>query len=141
MLGASFLESGGAILTVVTPLVAVPLTVITFYLRSLREHQVSRHTDVVRHVDALEASLATLRQRIAEFERDFTTKEEWLRECMLARRTLEHLREKTARLETVLQHLDWSETGQRTSPARRPVGTGTAARMDDSAGDGHEDGW
>ena len=40
---ASLLEAAGPLLAVLTPLVAVPLTVITFYLRSLREHQVTWH--------------------------------------------------------------------------------------------------
>ena len=105
MIGTSFLESGGVILTIVTPLVAVPLTIITFYLRSLREHQVSRHADMVRHLDVVENTVATLRQALTECERDYTTKEEWLRECMLARRTLHDLSEKSVRIETMLQHL------------------------------------
>lgn len=100
----SYLESSGLILSVVTPLVAVPLTMITFYLRSLREHQVSRHADLARKVDALDAATIALRQTITDFERDYTTKEEWLRECMLARSTLQQLGEKSIRLETELQH-------------------------------------
>ena len=100
----SYLESSGLILSVVTPLVAVPLTMITFYLRSLREHQVSRHADLARKVDALDVAMVTLRQTITDFERDYTTKEEWLRECMLARSTLLQLGEKAIRLETELQH-------------------------------------
>ncbi len=88
---ASMLESTATLLGVLTPLVAVPLTVITFYLRSLREHQISWHAEFIRRVEAVEASTAELRKLLREFERDFTTKEEWLRECMQARRTLEEL--------------------------------------------------
>lgn len=40
---------------------------------------------------------------LAEFERDYTTKEEWLRECMLARRSLEQLNEAAVRMETTVQ--------------------------------------
>jgi hypothetical protein len=100
----SYLESSGLILSVVTPLVAVPLTMITFYLRSLREHQVSRHADLARKVDALDTAMAALRQSMTDFERDYTTKEEWLRECMWARSTLLQLSEKAIRLETKMQH-------------------------------------
>lgn len=109
MIGASLVESAGPLLTVLTPLVAVPLTVITFYLRSLREHQVSWHADLVRRVESVEASVATVREAVAEFERDYTTKEEWLRECMMARRTLEQLCETTVRIETTMQGLLISE--------------------------------
>jgi hypothetical protein len=99
------MESTGALLTIIVPLVAVPLTVITFYLRSSREHQVSRHADLLRRADSLEAAVADLRRALNDFERDYTTKEEWLRECMLARRTLEQLTETTVRIETTMQNL------------------------------------
>lgn len=103
MMVASMLESTGALLTILTPLVAVPLTVITFYLRSLREHQLSWHAEWVRRVEAVESSAADFRRMLAEFERDYTTKEEWLRECMLARQTLAHLTETTVRIETTMR--------------------------------------
>ncbi len=124
MIGVSFVESAGALLTILTPLVAIPLTVITFYLRSLREHQVSWHRDLVRRVESVEASTLALRTTIGELERDFTTKEEWLRECMAARRTLEKLSETTVRIETTMQGLLLSEHPRRTTenvPAGRIV--------------------
>ena len=99
---ASLLESTGVLLTILTPLVVVPLTVIMFYLRSLREHHDVGHTDLMRRITSVEQSIVELRGMIAAFERDFTTKEEWLRECMLARRTLEQLNETTVRLETAV---------------------------------------
>ncbi len=104
-MAANALESAGMLLTILTPLVAIPLTVITFYLRSLREHQVSWHAELVRRVESVEASALDLRKALTEFERDYTTKEEWLRECMLARRTLEQLSEITVRIETTVQGL------------------------------------
>jgi hypothetical protein len=97
------LESAGMLLTVLTPLVAVPLTVITFYLRSMREHQISRHAELVRRMDSVEDMITELRKTLGEFERDYTTKEEWLRECMQARRTLEQVREATIRMDTAIQ--------------------------------------
>ena len=105
MILSSLSESTGTLLTILTPLVAVPLTVITFYLRSLREHQVSWHAELVRRVESVEASTLDLRKALGEFERDYTTKEEWLRECMHARRTLEQLSEMTIRMETRMQSL------------------------------------
>lgn len=98
---ARLLEFFGALLTVLTPLVAVPLTIITFYLRSLREHQVSWHAELVRRMDSVEAAAAELRKTVDCFERDYTTKEEWLRECMHARRLLEQVTAATVRLEAL----------------------------------------
>lgn len=104
VLAATWIESAGTFLTILTPLVAVPLTVITFYLRSLREHQVSWHADLIRRVESIELSVAELRRALADFERDYTTKEEWLRESTIARGTLERLAESTVRMETQLQN-------------------------------------
>ena len=100
---ASFWELSGTFLTVLTPLTAVPLTVITFYLRSIREHQISWHAQWVRRLEAVEAAATELRRTIGEFERDYATKEEWLRECMYARRKLEQLGETVVRIETLME--------------------------------------
>lgn len=108
MLG-TILESAGVLLTIATPLVAVPLTVITFYLRSLREHQISWHAELMRRVEIVEGAAVELRKTVTAFERDYTNKEEWLRECMLARRTLEHLTEKAVRMETTMQEATWTK--------------------------------
>ena len=102
MILASFWEMSGTFLTVLTPLVAVPLTVITFYLRSIREHQMTWHSEWARRFEAVETSAAELRRTAGEFERDYATKEEWLRECMHARRKLEQLGETVVRLETTI---------------------------------------
>lgn len=123
---ASVLKSAGTLLSIVTPLVAIPLTVITFYLRSLREHQVSWHAALVRRVESVETSVADLRKAVGEFERDYTTKEEWLRECMLARRTLEQLSKATVRIETTVRdRLPGPDTGP---------GFGRRCSSNDSAG-------
>jgi len=93
------LERIGILLSVLTPLVAVPLTVITFYLRSLREHQLTRQQELAQRLDEQGHGLEALRRSMAEFERDYTTKEEWLRECLHARHVLERLTVVTAGLE------------------------------------------
>ena len=95
-------ESFGTLLGVLTPLLVVPLTVITFYLRSLREQQTTGHGEVVRRVESIERTAEGLRDAITNFERDFTTKEEWLRECMLARQTLNWLSKKVVQMETAM---------------------------------------
>lgn len=103
MMMASTLESTGMLLAILTLLVAVPLTVITFYLRSLREHQATWQVELIRRVEAVEASAIDLRKSLFALERDYTTKEEWLRECMLARQTLAQLTEASVRIETALK--------------------------------------
>ncbi len=88
-----------SLLALAAPLVAVPLGAMTFYLRSIRDQQVTHRHDFERRLETLEADLGRLARRIGENERDFTTKEDWLRESMLARQNIERLAEAQARLE------------------------------------------
>ena len=92
--------TAAAIVAVAAPLVAVPLTVVTFYLKALREHQISRQDELARRIEALDESAGAARQAVVEVQRDYTTKEEWLRENMAARRHLERLLAAVTRLET-----------------------------------------
>ncbi len=124
---AAVLESGGTLLAVLTPLVAVPLTVITFYLRSLREHQVTWHSELVRRFETVEASVTDLRKIVSEFERDYTSKEEWLRECMQARHTLEQLKEASVRLDATMGNMISN------TYAERGADRGRAGRVEDNS--------
>ena len=90
--------TAGAIAVVLAPLAAVPLTVVTFHLRALGEQHRARQEEIARRVEALESSVASLRQDLAETQRDYTGKEEWLRESLAGRRQLERLSEALARL-------------------------------------------
>ena len=90
----------GAWLLVLTPLVGVPLTAITFYLRAVREQSTGRIAELAQRVDRLDTLADSTRQRIADVERDFTTKEEWVREIMLARAERRKLHETVVRLES-----------------------------------------
>lgn len=105
------MQSVGTLLSVLTPLVVVPLTVITFYLRSMREHQLSWHAALVRRVDAMEDGIAEIRKSIKDLEREYTTKEEWLRECMQTRRLLEHATDAAVRMEGMMQGLGNADGG------------------------------
>lgn len=78
-------------LAVLTPLVGIPLTVITFYLKALRDQQVGRHAELANRVGVLDAAVERLRDDAAELHRDAVTKEEWLRESMWARGRIEQL--------------------------------------------------
>ena len=133
MTATTFWESGGTFLAVVTPLVAVPLTVITFYLRSIREHQLSWQNELVRRCDAIESSTNQVRSAIGELERDCVTKEEWLRECMQARGSIERLTELTVRLDATMESVIAGRRG--TQAARRERSAGDD-RMRGEASDG-----
>ncbi|MCP4248728.1 MAG: hypothetical protein GY778_16915 [bacterium] len=93
----------GSLLVVVAPLVGVPLTVITFYLRALREYQSGKLTELDQRVDRLDTLADALNRRIGEVERDYTTKEEWIRESMWVRSERQWLTETVARLEVESQ--------------------------------------
>lgn len=97
------MEPTGTLLTMLTTLVAVPLTASLFYVRSLRENQLAWQGEMTRRVEAVEVAATDLRRFLAEFGRDYATKEEWLRECMQTRRTVERLSEVTARIESILE--------------------------------------
>jgi hypothetical protein len=102
---ATGLQSAEALLAVLTPLVAVPLTLITFYLRSLRDHQVTGHAQLERRVETLDLAAAELRRALAELDRNYAGKEEWLRESLHARREIERLAAAFVRIETRLEGL------------------------------------
>ncbi len=89
-------ETGQALVATLAPLVGVPLGVITFYLRSLYEHQTNRHAELVRRFELVERLAGDLNKTVSNFALDYTTKEEWLRECMYARGRMERITEKLA---------------------------------------------
>jgi len=86
-------------LAIVASLIAAMATVIVFYLRTLREHQLTKQAETVRRLERTEVTLERLTQVTGELDRQFATKEEWLRESMHTRRRLETVCEAVARLE------------------------------------------
>jgi hypothetical protein len=101
-------EQIAVLVGVLSPLVAVPLMVITLYLRAIREHQTTTMAEMTHRIETMEASIRDLLRSTAEFEREYTTKEEWVRESMIARQGLERLTEMVARIETDLSNRTWS---------------------------------
>ena len=95
-------QMAATLLAVIAPLVGVPLAAITFYLRSLREHQVGRWRDLSRRADLSDAAMSRLDQELYTLRRDGATKEEWLRESLWARSQIEKLTASMARAETEL---------------------------------------
>jgi len=112
-----------SLLALAAPIVAVPLGVITFYLRSLREQHVVARDGLTRRIDGLESDLQRIELRLQDHERDFTAKEDWLRESMLARQTMERLSDACARLEAQV------EKGHACPRAAGCEGTGAPGRV------------
>jgi chromosome segregation ATPase len=95
--------STAVLVGVLSPLVGAPLTAITLYLRAIREHQTTAAAEVMHRIENLERSIRDLSRAIAEIERDYTTREEWLRESMHARQQLERLAEAMAKVQAELE--------------------------------------
>ncbi|MCH8969468.1 MAG: hypothetical protein IIA66_10180 [Planctomycetes bacterium] len=94
----------GAIIGVMVPLLGVPLAMITLYLKSIRDYQVDRCEGIEDRLEHLDAAFHDVRRRVGEFERDYTTKEEWLRESMHARKQLEKLTELVTRIQVGIEN-------------------------------------
>src|SRR6185503_1294977 len=92
-------EQTAVIVGVLSPLVGVPLGVITLYLKAIRDHQTTAMAELTHRIEAMETSMRDLLRRSADFEREYATKEEWVRESMLARQQLERLTEMLARIQ------------------------------------------
>jgi hypothetical protein len=99
-------ETTAAVLALLAPLVGVPLTFITFYLKGLREHQVSRFGELTQRAETLESALQRVGEELKALQRDYATKEEWLRESMWARGQIEKLTASIARAETGMDRID-----------------------------------
>lgn len=78
---------------VLSPLVGIPLMVIGMYLRAIRENQVTTMAGISHRIETMETSIRDLLRSTANLEREYTTKEEWVRESMFARQRLERLTE------------------------------------------------
>jgi len=124
--------TAAAMIGVVAPLVAVWLTLVTFHLRTLREHQAARHHELARRIEVLDGAVGSARQALSEMQRDYATKEEWLRESMAARQHLERLVAVVTRLETEIEgrrgRPRYLETQRGTARETPGVPDGTAGR-------------
>lgn len=94
----------GILIGVFSPLVGVPLVVITLYLRAIREHQTVSMSEMTHRIETMESAIRELLRATANFEREYATKEEWLRESMLARQRLERLTEAITRIQADLEN-------------------------------------
>ncbi len=92
-------EQVGVLVGVFSPLVGVPMTLVVLFLRGIRETQLAALNEISRRIDRMEARLEELARFVSDVEREYATKEEWLRESMLARQRLDRLGEAMARAE------------------------------------------
>ena len=97
-------EQATMLVGLLSPLVGVPLVVITFYLRAIREHQTTTAAEINHRIRTVEAAIHDLLKSTSDFERTYTTKEEWVRESMVARQRLEKLGEMMARLQAEMEN-------------------------------------
>ena len=97
-------EQVAVLIGVLSPLVGVPLTAITLYLRAIREHQTTTMAEMAHRMETMESSIRDLLRATAEFEREYTTKEEWVRESMLARQRIEKLTEMVTRIQADVEN-------------------------------------
>ncbi len=117
-------EQIGVVVGALSPLVGAPLVMIALYLRTIRDHQASAMTSVCHRIEVVELSIRDLLRSTADLDREFATKEEWVREAMLARQGLERLTEMVTRIQTELEngHGLAAELGRMTSAVAELVG-------------------
>lgn len=76
---------------VVVAVVGGPLSAMVFYLKGIRDSQTQLRNDIEANIDEIKKDQAALERRIGYVERDFTTREEFVREIGLARRQQEKM--------------------------------------------------
>lgn len=96
-------ELAGTVIGALSMLVGVPLTVIVFYLRAIREGQRLLQTHFTRRVERIETECQRIELCVEEVQKRYTTKEEWIRETMLARKQLARLTELLVRLQAEIE--------------------------------------
>ena len=89
---------------VLSSLIGVPLMMIMLYLRTIRDQQRESMKEMTKRIETIEGSVHDLLRSTVEFEREYATKEEWVRESMLARQRLEKLTEMVTRIEAELEN-------------------------------------
>jgi hypothetical protein len=93
------------ILAAAAPIVAVPIGAMTFYLRSLRDQQSAAREESNRRIELTDAALQALHVQLANAESRAASKEDWLRESMLARSAIARLTESNAALRAAVDIL------------------------------------
>ena len=102
-MGALNWELIGTMIGALSMLVGIPLSAIVLYLRAIREEQRLLQVTLARRVEKIETECQRVELSVEQVQRSYTTKEEWVRETMLARHQLERLTELMARLQSELE--------------------------------------
>ncbi|HSW46338.1 MAG TPA: hypothetical protein VLM89_12285 [Phycisphaerae bacterium] len=97
-------EQAGLVVGVLSPLVGAPLIVITLYLRAIREQQTASMAEITHRIQTIEVAIHDLLKSTADLDREYATKEEWVRESMVTRQRLEKLTEMTTRIQAELEN-------------------------------------
>jgi len=84
-------------------LTGAPLTAMVFYLRAIRDDQRDVRSALAQKLERIRADQRRLEQSLDQVERSFTTKDEWVRETMLARQQLARLTEMMTRIQAELE--------------------------------------
>jgi hypothetical protein len=126
-------EQMGIIVGVISPLVGVPLVMITLYLRAIRDHQASASVNMCHRIEVIEVAIRDLLKSTADLDREFATKEEWVRESMLARQGLERLTEMVTRIQADLENGQGvaAELGRMTAAVVELTGRIAGVRLED----------
>lgn len=98
-------ETIAAVAGTVSALAGPPLAVIVSHVRAIREDQRTTHGDLRQRIELLDGDVRRLERAVEEVQRAYTTKDEWLRETMPARRQLERLSEVLARLQADMENI------------------------------------
>ncbi len=105
MHGSVSWETIAAMAGTVSVLVGPPLAVVIHHVRVLREDQRTTQRELGRRIEQLDGDVRRMERSVEDVQRAYTTKDEWLRETMLARRQLERLSELLARLQADMENV------------------------------------
>jgi predicted DNA-binding protein YlxM (UPF0122 family) len=97
-------DQAALVVGVLSPLVGAPLVVITLYLRAIRELQTSTMAEINHRIQTIETAIHDLLKSTADLDREYATKEEWVRESMVTRQRLDKVTEMITRIEVELEN-------------------------------------
>jgi len=89
----------GVLAGTVVPLLGIPLALVSQYIKGIHEIQVKRTEDLIDRINYLGEQIQLLSKVVHEFERHYTTKEEWLREMNQTRSHMEKVTEMVTQLQ------------------------------------------
>jgi biopolymer transport protein ExbB/TolQ len=95
------LQTIATLVAILGTMTAAPVTLVVIFLKSTHEAQAARHHELSRQIERTGERVSRLTEKLAAVQRNYATKEEWLRESLLVREALQSTRESLARLEAM----------------------------------------